>query len=60
MGEPAQELVAAVMVDDRLGDHRAEPRHALGQPGRHAAAVQRQIGAAGSSGHVSLVDRDLG
>ena len=46
MGEPAQQLVAPVMVDDRLGDHRAEPRHALGEPRRHAAAMQRQVGAA--------------
>ena len=44
----AQELVAAVVVDDRLGDHRAEPGHAVAEPGRHAAAVQGQVGAAGA------------
>ena len=46
MREPAQQFVAAVMMHDRLADHRAEPRHALGQPWRHAPAVQRQVGAA--------------
>jgi len=43
MGQTAQELVAAVVMDDTLGDRRAERRHASGQPRRHAAAVQRQI-----------------
>ena len=51
MGEAAQQLVAAVVMDDRLADHRAEPRHALAEPFRHAAAVQRQIGASRSVGH---------
>ena len=45
MSEPAQEFVAAVIVHDRLGDHRAEPRHALAEPCRNPAAVKRQIGA---------------
>ena len=51
MGEAAQQLVAAVVLDDRLGDHRAEPRHALAEPSRHATAMERQVGAAGSSRH---------
>ena len=51
MGEPAQQLVAAVVMDDRFAHHRAEPGHALGQPRRHAAVVQRQIGATGSLSH---------
>jgi hypothetical protein len=46
MGEAAQKLVATVMMDDRLGDHRAEARHALSEPCRHPAIVQRQIGTA--------------
>ena len=50
MGEPAQELVAAIFDDDRLSDDRAEPGHAHGQPARHAPAVQRQVGAAGTAG----------
>ena len=45
MREAAQQLVAAVMVDDRLADDRAEPRHAVGEPRRHPPAMQRQIGA---------------
>ena len=48
MRQPAQQLVAPVVMDDRLADDRAEPRHALGEPGRHAAAVQRQVGASPS------------
>jgi hypothetical protein len=51
MRETAQQLVAPVMMHDRLADDRAEPRHARGQPGRHAAAVQGQIGAAGAARH---------
>ena len=51
MRQPAQQLVAAILEDDRLGDHRAEPRHALAQPLRHAAAVKRQVGAAGTAHH---------
>ena len=49
--KPPQQLVAAVLEDDRLGDHRAEPRHPLAEPGRHAAAMQRQVGAARAAHH---------
>jgi len=45
-GEAPEQLVAAVVKDDRLGDDGAEPRHAVGQPLRHPSAVQRQIGVA--------------
>ena len=51
MREAAQQLVAAVMMDDRLADDGAEPRHAVRQPQRHPPAMQRQIGASCSSGH---------
>ena len=52
MGEPAQELVAAVFDARSPGDDRAEPRHPLAEPARHAPAVQRQVGAAGAArGH---------
>jgi len=51
MGEPAQQLVAPVMMDDRFAHHRAQPGHALGQPRRHPPIVQRQIGATGSLSH---------
>ena len=49
MRQPAQEFVAAIVMDDRLGDDRAEPRHALAEPCRHPAAMKRQIGAACAS-----------
>jgi hypothetical protein len=39
------------MMDDRLADHRAEPRHAIGQPFWDVAAMQRQIGASGFASH---------
>ena len=46
MGEPAQELVPAIVVHDRLRHDRTQPRHALPEPGRHPAMVKGQIGAA--------------
>jgi hypothetical protein len=49
--EPPQQLVAPVMVHDRLGHDRAEAGHAAGEPARHLPAVQRQIGASGALGH---------
>jgi hypothetical protein len=51
MREAAQELIATVFEHDRLGDDRAQPRHALPQPRGHAATVERKVGAAGSAGH---------
>ncbi len=45
MGQPAQELVASVMMEDGLTQHGAEPRHAVGEPLWHVAAVQRQVSA---------------
>ena len=53
MRQPAQEFVAAVMMDDRLGDDRAQFRHALAEPGGNPAIVKRQIGAARPSSHES-------
>jgi hypothetical protein len=38
-----RQLATAVMADGRLADHRAEPRHPIGEPFRHVAAMQRQI-----------------
>ena len=51
MRETAQEFLAPVVMHDRLRDHRAEPRHALAEPRRHAAAMERQVGASAASGH---------
>jgi hypothetical protein len=51
MCEAAQELVASIVMDDRLGHHPSEPRHPLGEPRRDASAVQWQIRAAGALRH---------
>src|SRR5690606_6056872 len=51
MREPAQQLFAAVMMDDRLDDHAPERGHAGREPLRNAPAVQGKIGAAGTLGH---------
>ena len=65
MGEAAQQLVAAVMMDDRLGDDGAEPRScgppATAAPGRHAAADRRFLlyGPCGVSEISSATEADL-
>src|SRR5690242_16338194 len=51
MRQATQQLVAPVVMDDRLADHRAEPAHALAQPRRHAAAMQREVSASGAMYH---------
>src|ERR1700691_3270574 len=56
MRQPSQEFFAPIMMDDGLRDDRAKPRHSLGQPLRHLAVVQRQIGASGAS-HLSWYSR---
>jgi hypothetical protein len=45
------------MMDDGFGDHGSKPRHAAPEPRRHAAIVQRQIGASCSPGHDSSLER---
>src|SRR5689334_16336177 len=49
MRQPAEELVASGMVNDRFAEQRAELCHAIGEPSRNVAAVEGQIGAAGPS-----------
>jgi hypothetical protein len=51
MRQTTQQLVAAIFEDDRLGDHRTKPGHAIAQPFRHAATVKRQVGTAGTAYH---------
>jgi hypothetical protein len=51
MRQPAEHLVAAVLVDDRLGDHRGEPRHPIAEPFGHMPAMERKVGAARSPSH---------
>ena len=48
IAQPAEERRMAVVMDDALGDRRAERRHARRQPLRHASAMQRKIGDAGT------------
>ena len=59
MRQAAQQLVAAVLMDDRLADHRAQPRHAVREPRRHPPAMQRQIGASCSTGHAWSISFSL-
>ena len=53
MGEPGEEGVAAFVMDYGLGHDRPEPGHPLAEPGGDPAAVERQVGGAGSLGHDS-------
>nr|WP_240320663.1 hypothetical protein [Sphingomonas crusticola] len=57
MGQPAEEFVAAIFVDDRLRDHRAELGHPLAQPRRNAPAMQRKVCATGPLRHQHTVMR---
>ena len=54
MRQPTQQLVAAILEDDRLGDHRAQPGHSIAQPFRDAATVKRQVGTAGTTYHQDI------
>jgi hypothetical protein len=51
MGEAAQELVAAVVMNDGFARDRAKARHAVREPSRHVATVQRQVGASRPASH---------
>ena len=44
VAEAGKEFRRAVVVQDALGDGRAQPGHAVGEPGRHMPAMQRQVG----------------
>lgn len=46
MGKPAQQLVAPVMMDNRLGNDSTKSHHPLAEPARHLSAMERKIGAA--------------
>jgi hypothetical protein len=39
MGETPQQLVASIMMDDRLAHDRTEAGHAIRQPFRHLSAM---------------------
>jgi hypothetical protein len=51
IGQPPQQLVAPVVVDDSLRHHDAKARHSVGEPTGHAPPVQWQIRAASPSCH---------
>ena len=52
VGKAAQQLVAAIMMDDRFAHHRAEAGHAICQPLWHMTAMQRKIGSSSSLCHL--------
>jgi len=49
VGDAPQQLVAPVVMNDRLANHRAEAAHSLRGPLRHLSAMERQIGASSPS-----------
>jgi hypothetical protein len=51
MGEPAQQFVATVVMNDGLADDGAETGHPIRKPARHLAAVQRKISVSSPSSH---------
>ncbi len=53
VGEAAQQLIAAIMMDDCFAHHRAETGHSIRQPLWHVPAMQRKIGASSSPCHWS-------
>src|ERR1700731_2011238 len=52
VGKAAQQLVAAILMDNRFAHHRAEAGHAICQPPWHLPAMQRKIGASSSLCHL--------
>src|SRR5438045_2473452 len=56
MGQPPQELVAAIVVHDRLANNRAERGHTHGQPWRYASAMKGKISATCSLCHCVSFD----
>src|SRR5450631_2875319 len=56
MRQPPQELVATIVVDDRLANNGAQRGHARCQPRRYAPAMKGKISAACSSCHCVSFD----
>ena len=56
MGEPAEKLIAAELMDDRFGDHGAKAGHAVAQPFRNPPTMEGQIGTSGSLRHFRLLN----
>jgi hypothetical protein len=59
MSQTPQQLVAAIMVDDRFAAHSAKARHPVGEPPWNLPAMQRQICASSSLSHRSGPPRSL-
>src|ERR1700741_3596809 len=55
VGKTAQQLIAAVMMDNRFADHRSEAGHPVGEPFGNLSSVQRQVGGSSPLGHRSSV-----
>jgi hypothetical protein len=53
MRKALQELITSVVVNDCLANDGAKRRHALSQPRRNPAAVERKISAACSIRHIA-------
>ena len=49
IAQAREQLGRTVVEKNAFADRRAEARHAIGQPGRDTAAMQRKIGVAGAS-----------
>ena len=45
MGEPAQQFVAAIVMDNRFAHDGTKARHAVAEPFRHSPTMERKIGA---------------
>ena len=54
--QPPQQFLPAIVMHDRLRDDRAESGHAVGEPGRHASTMQRQISGSGAARHTKTPD----
>jgi hypothetical protein len=52
VGKTAQQLVSAILMDNRFAHHRAEAGHAICQPLWYLPAMQRKIGASSSLCHL--------
>src|SRR3954468_15651514 len=53
VGQPAQEIVSPVMMDDGLAQNRGEAVHSIRKPLRDSPAMQGKVGASGASSHGS-------
>src|SRR3569833_1274324 len=52
MCQPTKQLVAAIVVDDRLNNDSPQGRHSRDEPRRHRSAVKRKVSTACSIRHV--------